>query len=169
VDFVRRWSEKTEIRAGHFIEWLDITASKLYDWRERYGKTNEHNGWVPRDYRLEEREKLALIKFHLKNLLEGCRRVTFMMLEGNIHESITEADVEITLQKAMEKYPEARPRIIPDNGHQSIAKDLKESIRISSMTHVRTSPYYPQSNGKIGRWHKPLKRVHPAGHAVIAG
>src|SRR5215469_14757187 len=47
VDFVRRWSEKTEIGAGRFIEWLDITASKFYDWRERYGKANEHNGWVP--------------------------------------------------------------------------------------------------------------------------
>src|SRR5205823_6691034 len=25
------------------------------------------------------------------------------------------------------------------------------------MTRVRTSPYYPQSNGKIERWHKSLK------------
>jgi len=25
------------------------------------------------------------------------------------------------------------------------------------MTHVRTSPFYPQSNGKIERWHKSLK------------
>ena len=25
------------------------------------------------------------------------------------------------------------------------------------MKHVRTSPYYPQSNGKIERWHKSLK------------
>jgi len=25
------------------------------------------------------------------------------------------------------------------------------------MTHVRTSPYYPQSNGKIEHWHKSLK------------
>jgi len=24
VDFVRRWSEKTEISAGPFIAWLDI-------------------------------------------------------------------------------------------------------------------------------------------------
>jgi len=32
MDFVRRWSEKTEIRAGRFIEWLDITASKFHDW-----------------------------------------------------------------------------------------------------------------------------------------
>jgi len=25
------------------------------------------------------------------------------------------------------------------------------------MTHVRTAPYYPQSNGKVERWHKSLK------------
>jgi transposase InsO family protein len=25
------------------------------------------------------------------------------------------------------------------------------------MTHVRTSPFYPQSNGKIERWHKSLE------------
>jgi hypothetical protein len=30
VDFVRRWSEKTEIGTGQFIRWLDITASKFY-------------------------------------------------------------------------------------------------------------------------------------------
>jgi len=40
VDFVRRWSEKTEIGAGRFIGWLDIAASKFYDWRERYGKVS---------------------------------------------------------------------------------------------------------------------------------
>jgi len=45
----------------------------------------------------------------------------------------------------------------PDNGPQFIAKEFKEFIRISGMTHVRTSPYYPQSNGKIERWHKSLK------------
>jgi putative transposase len=84
VDFVRRWSEKTEISAGRFIEWLDITASKFYDWRERYGKVNEHNDWVPRDFWLEEWEKQAIIGFHLKNPLEGYRRLTFMMLDADI-------------------------------------------------------------------------------------
>ena len=48
VDFVRRWSEKTGIAAGRFIGWLDGAASKFYDWRESYGKVNEHNGRVPR-------------------------------------------------------------------------------------------------------------------------
>ena len=40
---------------------------------------------------------------------------------------------------------------------QYIAKDFKTFIRISGMTHVRTAPYYPQSNGKIERWHKTIK------------
>jgi len=35
VDFVRRWSEKTEISVGRFPPWLGIAASKFYDWRQR--------------------------------------------------------------------------------------------------------------------------------------
>ena len=75
-----------------------------------------------------------------------------------------ESEVELILQKAKEKYPEATPRIISDNGPQFIAKDFKEFIQISGMTQVRTSPFYPQSNGKIERWHKTLKTecVRPA-------
>ena len=70
---------------------------------------------------------------------------------------MTETDVEIILQRAKEKFPDARPRIISDNGPQFIAKDFKEFIRLSGMTHVRTSPYYPQSNGKLERFHKTIK------------
>ena len=61
-------------------------------------------------------------------------------------------------KRAKEKYPEESPRVISDNGPQFIAKDFKEFIRVSGMDHVRTSPYYPQSNGKIERWHQSLKR-----------
>ena len=68
-----------------------------------------------------------------------------------------EADVEQIIQRAREKFPEATPRIISDNGPQFIARDFKEFIRICGMTHARTSPYYPQSNGKIERWHRILK------------
>ncbi len=46
---------------------------------------------------------------------------------------------------------------VEDSGAQFVAKDFKEFIRISGMTHIRTSPYYPQSNGKIERWRKSLK------------
>lgn len=68
-----------------------------------------------------------------------------------------EQEVEIILQRALEKFPDAKPRVISDNGPQFVAKDFKEFIRICGMTHVRTSPFYPQSNGKIERWHKSIK------------
>ncbi len=70
---------------------------------------------------------------------------------------MTEMDVEIIMQCAREKFPDAKPRIISDNGPQFIAKDFKEFIRISGMTHVKTSPYYPQSNGKLERYHRTIK------------
>ena len=93
--------------------------------------------------------------YYLCSVLDGCSRY---IVDWEIGEQMKETDIEIVLQRAREKYPDARPRIISDNGPQFIAKDFKEFIRISGMTHVRTSPYYPQSNGKIERWHKSLKQ-----------
>ena len=43
---------------------------------------------------------------------------------------MTEADVEIIIQRAKEKHPDEKPRIISDNGPQFIAKDFKEFIRV---------------------------------------
>jgi putative transposase len=231
IDFVRRWSGATEIAVCTFILWLGLATSKFYNWQSRYGKVNEHNRWVPRDFWLEEWEKRAIIEFHDRYPLEGYRRLTFMMLDADVvaaspasvwrvlhaagrlgrwnrkasrkgkgfqqplgphehwhvdisyvnlggtfyylcsvldgysrylvhwelRESMKETEVEIILERARERFPQARPRIISDNGPQFIARDFKEFIRICGMTHVRTSPFYPQSNGKIERWHQSLK------------
>src|SRR5437016_11067849 len=43
-----------------FISWLGVTVSKFYDWRQRYGRVNEHNGWVPREAGLLSRWKSNL-------------------------------------------------------------------------------------------------------------
>ena len=53
--------------------------------------------------------------------------------------------------------PQARPRIITDNGPQSIARDFEEFFRLWQTTHVLCSPHYPQSNGKLERYHRTLK------------
>jgi transposase InsO family protein len=92
--------------------------------------------------------------YYLCTILDGYSR---FVINFGIGETMTESDVEIIIERAKEKYPGAKPRIITDNGPQFIAKDFKEYIRLSGMTQVRTSPYYPQSNGKIERWHQSLK------------
>lgn len=93
--------------------------------------------------------------YYLCSQLDGCSRY---IVNWDIREAMTERDIEIIIQRAHEKYPEAKPRIISDNGPQFVARDFRDFIRICGMTHVRTSPYYPQSNGKIERWHGTLKR-----------
>ena len=231
VDFVRHWSERTEVTARRITSWMGIASSKYHDWQERYGKVNEHNAWIPRDHWVDEEEKRAILGFQREYPLEGYRRLAFMMLDRDIvavspssvyrvlkgggllrhwnrkpskkgtgfvqplrphehwhvdvsyiniggtfyylctlldgcsryvvhweiRESMIEAEIEIILQRAREKFPGVTPRIISDNGQQFTAKDFKEFIRICGMTHVRTSPYYPQSNGKLERWHRSVK------------
>lgn len=92
--------------------------------------------------------------YFLCSVLDGYSRV---IVHHEIREKMEESDIEVILQRAREAHPGVTPRIISDNGPQFLAKDFKEFIRIAGMTHVKTSPYYPQSNGKIERWHKTLK------------
>lgn len=210
---------------------MSLNKSRYYDWCQRYGKLNEHNGLIPRDHWLEPWETRAIIVYFKEHPLEGYRRLTYMMMdegivaaspssvyrvlrrEGlldrwnkkkskkgtgfvqplkphehwhvdisyinisgtfyylfsildgcsryilnwDIREAMKESDVEILIQQAREMYPDVNPRIISDNGPQFIAKDFKEFIRVTGMSHVRTSPYYPQSNGKLERYHRTLK------------
>ena len=188
---------------ANFVGWLDIAHSKFYSWRKRYGKANEHNGWIPRDHWLDPWEHEAILDFHERHPLEGYRRLTFMMLDADVvaaspttvyralsaagrldrwnkgtsskgkgfvapatphahwhadvayvnlggtfyylisvldgysrflvhwelRESMTEYDVEIVLQRARERFPDASPRVITDNGSAFIASDFKTSIR----------------------------------------
>ncbi len=92
--------------------------------------------------------------YYLSTVLDGYSRY---IVHWEIRKQMTEQDVETIIQRAREKFPDAKPRIISDNGPQYIAKDFKSFIKACGMTHVRTSPYYPQSNGKIERWHKTIK------------
>lgn len=228
---MRHWSDRAEVPAKQILNWMRVPEGTFYSWKQRYGKVNEHNGWIPRDHWLEEWEKQAILQFYWDHPLEGYRRLTYMMLDANlvavsatsvyrvlknagvldrhqtrstskgkgfqqpagphrhwhvdisylniagtfyflcsildgysryivhweIREKMEEIDVETILQRAREKFPGQTPRIISDNGPQFIAKDFKHFIRVSGMTHVRTSPYYPQSNGKLERYHRTIK------------
>jgi putative transposase len=222
VDFRPALVGEERYRRPTIVAWLGVTANKFYSWRERYGKANEHNAWVPRDFWLEEWEKKPIVDFHLSHPLEGYRHVvtvspssvwrvlgqagllsrwngrsskkgtgfvqppaahehwhidvsyinisgTFYylcsVLDGysrflvhwELRPSMTEAEIEIVLQRAREKISGSESADHLRQGPRFVARDFKEFIRIAGMTHVRTSPYHPQSNGKLERWHRSLK------------
>jgi transposase InsO family protein len=92
--------------------------------------------------------------YYLCSVLDGCSR---SIVHWEIRETMTEPEIEQIIQRARERFPGVTPRIISDNGPQFVAREFKEFIRVCGMTHVKTSPYYPQSNGKIERFHRTLK------------
>lgn len=231
MDFVTYWSNRTRIPQKRYVAWIRIQPSKFADWKKRYGRVNEHNGRIPRDFWLRSWEKAAILDFSDRYPLEGYRRLAFMMLDQDvvavspssvyrvlkvagrigrrpgspstkgtgfvqpttphehwhidishlnicgtfyylcsildgysraiihweIRERMTEADVETIVQRGREAYPGHQTRIISDNGPQFIARDFKSFVREVGLEHVRTSPYYPQSNGKKERFYQTLK------------
>jgi len=80
---------------------------------------------------------------------------------------MTERDVRIVLQRAASVSP-SRPRIsrIMD---AVLSQGLSSSFRLCGMTHVRRSPYYPQSNGKLERCGTVAKVNASAKDSVVAG
>jgi putative transposase len=65
--------------------------------------------------------------YYLISVLDGRSRY---IVHWELRESMKEADVEVVLQRARERFPTARPRIITDNGPQFIARDFKEFDRL---------------------------------------
>jgi putative transposase len=92
--------------------------------------------------------------YFLCAVLDGCSR---MIVAWDIRPTMREIDSEIVLQKAREAFPEAKPRIITDQGSQFKSREFKSFIAQWQASHVMTSPYYPQSNGKLERFHQTLK------------
>lgn len=98
--------------------------------------------------------KIKGIFYYLILVLDGYSR---FVVAWDLRERMTEADVEIVVQRGKEGFPEAQPRLISDNGSQFVAKEFKTFMAHVGMTHTTTSPYYPQSNGKLERCNKTIK------------
>ena len=92
--------------------------------------------------------------YYLCSILDGYSR---FIVHWDIKESMKQDDCQLVVQKAKEMTGNEDTRVISDNGPQFKAKQFKNFIRSSGMDQTFTSPYYPQSNGKIERWHKELK------------
>jgi transposase InsO family protein len=90
--------------------------------------------------------------YYFCRVLEGYSRY---IVHWDLRESMTEADVEIILQAAREKYPEARPRIISDNGPQFIARD--SCLR----SFTEGAPGSPRESR--GRWRSADRHIFLAG------
>lgn len=239
VDYIENIVNRSHLTIVNILSKLEIRRNKYYEWKKRYGTTNNHNGKQPKKHWLTPDEKKAIIEFAKDTigkadyyLHDGYRRLTYMGMDENkfacsptsvyrvlsaagllnkwnntkrsskgsgykqpggphkewhtdikyinyrgtflffigiidgysryivhheLRTAMTELDIEIVLQRAVEKYPNEKPRLITDNGSQYLSKDFGLFLKESGLKHIRTSPSYPQSNGKIERFHRTLE------------
>lgn len=95
------------------------------------------------------------VYYYLCSVLDGYSR---FIVHWEFLDRMTEPDIELIVQRALEAHPGVRPRIISDNGPQFIAGDFRRFIALAGLTHVRTSINHPQANGKIERFHRSLDK-----------
>jgi len=110
ADLLRRWNNKPNKRGTGFVQPLV-----------------PHEQWhIDISY-----INICGTFYYLCSILDGCSR---FIVHWELRESMTEADVEITIQRGRERFPDTTPRIISDNGPQFVAKNFKEFIRVAGMT-----------------------------------
>ena len=133
ADVLRRWNRKKSAKGNGFEQPLQ-----------------PHEHWhTDISY-----VRLSGIYYYLICVLDGYSR---SIVHWDLRESMTDEDVGITHMAAIEKHPGIAPRFITDNGSQFTGKEFKKFIGDYGLSHARTSVAYPQSNGKIERFHGTIK------------
>jgi len=92
---------------------------------------------------------LSGVHYYLIFMLDGFSR---FILHWELMMDMSSMSVELFTQKTIDKYPEAEPMVIHDNGSQFISYDFKRILFENNCTDVPTRMKHPETNGKAERF-----------------
>jgi putative transposase len=81
-------------------------------------------------------------------------RLQSAMATGDFSDVIEDACESVGLSSMPEM---DRPRLVTDHGAALISRDFGRYLEIKGIGHILASPYHPQTNGKIERYHRSCK------------
>ena len=100
--------------------------------------------------------------YYLSTVIDDYSRY---IISWKLFPSMLASDVQETLDMALEKTGvekvkvRLKPRLLTDNGPCYISKDLKRYLIKRDIKHIKGTPYHPQTQGKIERYHRSIKNV----------
>ena len=98
--------------------------------------------------------------YYLISVLDDYSR---MILAWQVQSSMSSPDIIEVVQQAVEftgqpTVPvEPGPALLTDNGPGFLGQALEEFLKLRAMKHIKASPYHPQTNGKLERYHRTAK------------
>ena len=73
-------------------------------------------------------------------------------------DSFTEVVQEAVDRTGMDQVPiEDRTRLLSDNGPGSVSRAFTDYLGMVGIKHILATPFHPQTNGKLERYHQTLK------------
>jgi len=99
--------------------------------------------------------KILGIFYFMILLLDGYSR---FLLHWDLMTDMRTQSVELFILETKEKYSNAKPKLIHDNGSQFIAKDFKSLASRLEIQQVFTRRNHPQTNGKLERMNGIVKQ-----------
>ena len=95
--------------------------------------------------------------FYLISILDDFSR---KIISWKLQNSMMAQDFEEVIEDACFKAKVNKgnmPNLVSDRGPALISHELNDYLNEKEIHHILASPYHPQTNGKIERWHKSLK------------
>jgi transposase InsO family protein len=98
--------------------------------------------------------------YYLETVMDDFSR---FILAGDLKTDMTGGSLEDVVQQAvdftgMTDVPvEDRTVLLSDNGAGYISQQFNEYLRLVGIRHIAASPFHPQTNGKMERYHRTIK------------
>ncbi len=100
--------------------------------------------------------------YYLSTVMDDFSR---FILAWELCKGMAAVDVTAVLDRAIEasgvKHVKVyhRPKLLTDNGSCFVSQELRTYLDRHRMTHVRSRPYHPMTQGKIERYHRSMKNI----------